>query len=303
MIKEKENAFTLVEMLTAVIILGLISIIIVPTVERATNRAREELYKIQINNIRDGAKNWGAKNFILLPESEGEIITLTLGQLKVGGFVDNDIKNPRSRKYFPNDMEIVITNVFNDYEYKVVEGSGGLDNEINYDLPSIVLKGLIHEIVEVDKENPDAYEDEGVIATDPSGSILEGVTSIITSNGVEMEEITINELRQYKITYSVVYHGKTAKIIRTVTIKDTTPPVIQIEGDVDLTIPIGEINGNTFLEGITVTDNYDGNIDSSKIEKVGDVSAWPGVYYLKYTVSDSSGNSSSITRKITVTED
>ena len=292
-----KNAFTLIELLATVIILGFISLMVVPAVDRALNRSRNELYTIQISNIREGAKNWAAKNFVVLPDKNGEIITLTLGQLKLGGFVDKDIKNPKSRKYFPNDMEIIIRNISNNYEYIVVEDSGGLDNEINYDMPSITLKGLVHEIVEFDDE----YDDEGVVAQEPGGSIIEEVTTVITSNGIVKDKVDTDTLVQYKITYSVEYRGKTTSVIRTVTVKDTIPPVIEVE---DITISVEEVAdflGQNNLETmITINDNYDETIGVDNLEIRGVINEKVGVYHIEYRVSDSSGNVGSTIQKVTV---
>lgn len=288
-----KNAFTLIELLATVIILGFISLMVVPAVDRALNRSRNELYTIQISNIREGAKNWAAKNFVVLPDKNGEIITLTLGQLKLGGFVDKDIKNPKSRKYFPNDMEIIIRNISNNYEYIVVEDSGGLDNEINYDMPSITLNGLVHEIVEIG----DNYEDKGVVAQEPGGSIIEEVTTVITSNGIEVEEVKKDEFVQYKITYSVEYRGKTTSVIRTVTVKDTIPPVIEVE---DTTISIDAVADFDLNAGVSINDNSEEIIGIEDLEIRGVINEKVGVYHIEYRVSDSSGNVGSTIRKITV---
>ncbi len=288
-----KNAFTLIELLATVIILGFISLMVVPAVDRALNRSRNELYTIQISNIREGAKNWAAKNFVVLPDKNGEIITLTLGQLKLGGFVDKDIKNPKSRKYFPNDMEIIIRNISNNYEYIVVEDSGGLDNEINYDMPSITLKGLVHEIVEFG----DNYVDEGVVAQEPGGSIIEDIFTVITSNGIVKDKVDTDTLVQYKITYSVEYRGKTTSVIRTVTVKDTIPPVIEVE---DITISVEAVADFNLKSDVSIIDNYDEIIGVEDLEIRGVINEKVGVYHIEYRVSDSSGNVGSTIRKITV---
>ena len=292
-----KNAFTLIELLAVVIILGFISLMVVPAVDRTLNRSRNELYTIQISNIRDGAKNWAAKNLVVLPDKNGDIITLTLGQLKLGGFVDNDIKNPKSGKYFPNDMEIIIRNISNNYEYIVVEDSGGLDNEINYDMPSITLNGLVHEIVEIG----DNYEDKGVVAQAPDGSVIDTVNKVITSNGIVVNGVETDEFVQYKITYSVEYRGKTTSVIRTVTVKDTIPPVIEVE---DITISVEEVAdflGQTNLATmITISDNSGEIIGVEDLEIRGVINEKIGVYHIEYRVSDSSGNVGLTIRKITV---
>ena len=147
----KNFAFSLIELLAVLMILGIISIIAIPTLNSAIKESRKNLYQIQLNNIATGAKLWGSKNFAILPEEDGKVITLTLGQLKIGGFVDENIQDPRTKKLFPNDLEITIKKVGNNYEYKVIEGSDGINNDLDYNMPTIILNGSPHEIIDTSK--------------------------------------------------------------------------------------------------------------------------------------------------------
>lgn len=113
------KGFTLVELIAVIAILGILAIIAIPSIDRALKNTKKELYDLQIKNIENGAKNWGADNLLLLPENEGETITLTLGQLKAGGYVESDIKNPKTNKLFSDSIEVIITKVASYYTYKV----------------------------------------------------------------------------------------------------------------------------------------------------------------------------------------
>lgn len=80
---------------------------------------------------------------------------------------------------------------------------------------------------------------------------------------------------------------------------DTTPPVITLIGSANVTLNQGD---NYIDEGATATDNVDGDLTSS-ISVSGNVdTATIGNYTLTYSVSDSSGNSASATRNISVQE-
>ncbi len=291
-VKEKLG-FTLVELLAVIFIISIISVIAIPNIDRAIKQSREELYQTQLNNIVIGAKNWGAKNISILPEEDGELITLTLSQLKIGGFIDEKIKDPRTKKLFPNDMEITILKKGNNYEYKVIEGSGGLDNSIDFDSPTIILNGLPHETVEI----YDEYIEKGAIARDPSGSEIENINITIRSNNNIVESIDTSKLVQYKITYSVTYNEKTTSAIRTVTIKDTTPPILTIPGNIELDIV--DVSSFNIMEGVTATDN---SLKEPVITTSGSLSTLPGTYYINYTATDESGNKTKKVRYITVTD-
>ncbi len=289
----RKKGFTLIELLAVIFIISIISVIAIPNIDRAIKQAREELYQTQLNNIITGAKNWGSKNISILPEEDGELITLTLGQLKIGGFIDEKIKNPRTKKTFPNDMEITILKKGNNYEYKVIEGSGGFDNNIDFDSPTIVLNGLPHETVEI----YDEYIDKGVIARDPSGSEIEDINITIKSNNNVVESIDTSKLVQYKITYSVTYNGTTTSAIRTVTVKDTIPPILTIPGNIELGVDV--VSSFDAMEGVTATDN---SLKEPTITTSGSLSTLPGTYYITYTAIDESGNKTTKTRTVNVVD-
>ena len=78
---KNNKGFTLVEILSVVVLLGAISLIAIPTIKNMIKDSKQKLYNEQINLIKDGLKNWGSANVMLLPE-DNKSIKLTLGQLK-----------------------------------------------------------------------------------------------------------------------------------------------------------------------------------------------------------------------------
>ena len=77
---------------------------------------------------------------------------------------------------------------------------------------------------------------------------------------------------------------------------DTTPPEITLLGSASMTIELG----TPYEEpGATATDNVDGDVD---VEIVGSVSNALGTYTITYSASDSSDNTSSVNRTVTVVE-
>jgi len=80
---------------------------------------------------------------------------------------------------------------------------------------------------------------------------------------------------------------------------DTTPPVITLNGDNPLYLNVGD----EFVDpGATATDDVDGDL-TEQIVVTGSVdTSKPGEYILTYTVSDSAGNTASVTRTVIVQE-
>jgi type IV pilus assembly protein PilA len=291
------KGFTLVELLAVIIILGVIGIIAIPAVNKAIRNAKQQLYEVQINNIEMGAKSWAAENVFNLPENDGELITLTLGQLKVAGHVQFDIKNPVTNKLFPNDMEITITRYMNTYLYEVLENTGTPtddDEGIDLTLPTIMLKGNTLEYVEIGT----TYTDPGVIARNSAGVEILDIQIEIKSNNQVVPIVDTSRFGQYKITYTVDEDGKKASVIRTVTVRDTTPPELTIPSDT--TILVSEAPTFDVMSGVSAVDNSGEDV---VITTTGNVSSLPGVYTVTYKATDIKGNETVKQRKITVIND
>lgn len=100
--------------------------------------------------------------------------------------------------------------------------------------------------------------------------------------------VDYNTLGSYDITYQADYKQEQAIAALTVVVEDTTPPTIELVSNPEhITSPVGTYEE----EGYTATDNYDGDITANvqRTEANGIVT---------YTVTDSSGNSATVERKI-----
>ena len=115
-----KKGFTLIELLAVIVILGLLSLIAVPTVTNSIKKYRTNLYEVQISNIKDAARVWGSDNIASLPSNVGGTLVLKLGDLKSAGLIDDDIKDPRTKVLFDDDNTYVtITKTSSGYTYVV----------------------------------------------------------------------------------------------------------------------------------------------------------------------------------------
>ncbi|WP_412063719.1 immunoglobulin-like domain-containing protein [Rubrivirga sp. IMCC45206] len=139
-------------------------------------------------------------------------------------------------------------------------------------------------------ECPVAFDDPGATATD---------------NGDAAPTISVDGLVDHAPgTYTVTYtatdaSGNTsAPVERTVTLVDTTAPVVALLGDAELTL---EAALDTYDElGATVEDACD---EDATLTIAGAVdTATPGVYTVTYTATDASGNAASLTRTVRVVD-
>lgn len=101
----------------------------------------------------------------------------------------------------------------------------------------------------------------------------------------------------YTVTYTAEKLGFKGQATRTVKVVDTQAPTITLLGKTEVTIT----RGNEYKdEGCTAADGYDGDL-TSNITVTGEVDTTKtGEYTLTYEVKDSSGNTATTSRKVTV---
>lgn len=113
---------------------------------------------------------------------------------------------------------------------------------------------------------------------------------VLVSGGVDSSKIGT-----YYISYKVNYKSISKEITRTIMVVDKEAPVITLKGDATVNMFLGEAFSDP---GVDVSDNYDKDL-SDKVEVSGNVdSSKIGNYVITYTVKDSSGNISSVSRNV-----
>ena len=118
----KKNGFTLIEVLAVIIILGVIGLIVMPVVTNSLKESKDELLEVQLTNIKEAAKTWSADNVDKLPIVENDSKNITLEKLQTEGYIDEDIKNPKTDELF-NGKAVCVNIKFNGkkYIYNVVQ--------------------------------------------------------------------------------------------------------------------------------------------------------------------------------------
>lgn len=283
-----KKGFTLIELMAAIVILGVISLIAIPLVEQVLNEIGTDSYTAQIKNIRAGARQWAADDMSRLPSS-GSNTTITLSALQQSGFVKKNLYNPRTKELFDPSLEIIIEEKNGNYVYYV---GGDAMGQLNPNAPRISLVG--ESLVYVDQNG--TYFEDGVTVKDVNGSnILNAPLSKTITNSSKnvIPSITTNILGTYNIDYSVTINGITSRTNRSVIVVDNVPPVLTIPSDTSISQ-----NATTFdfMNGVSYTDNSPVVVTISSNLTLG----IPGKYLVTYTATDTTGNKTSKTRMVTV---
>lgn len=116
---------------------------------------------------------------------------------------------------------------------------------------------------------------------------------------IDISELDNDKIGTYKIKYYLIINEKEYNCFREVNVIDNVSPVITLDGNNIVTILLNE----NFEElGYKATDNYDGDITNKVSVESNIDNTKVGEYIIKYTVTDSSGNSISTQRTINVTK-
>lgn len=184
----KKNAFTLIEILAAIVIMGILSTIIVTASIRKVNQARENSYKTLINSIELSAKNYVVDNENNLDDFlNNDWINISLQTLVDNKYLNN-IKNPKTNKDLPLTDIVYVTR---NYDGKI---------EATYDIEQdnknkLTLSGAYNIYI---KENS-TYNDPGILLND----------NLLNSGVTITGEVNTSIVKKYQIIYQ--YNGKTLK--------------------------------------------------------------------------------------------
>ena len=121
---EKRKAFTLIELMGVLVIIGILTVILIPVINNTIKNNKEDLYNKQLDLIKLSAKNLASDNEYILPEEDGEEIYITLGQLRAMGYAEETITNPKTKENFPDNLVVMIIKVDKDYDYDIILDGG-----------------------------------------------------------------------------------------------------------------------------------------------------------------------------------
>ena len=137
-----KKGFTLVELLGVLVVLGLISVIIVPKVIDSITTSKETAYQTQVETIENAAKKYGISNDLLYPK-EGEKKYIAVKDLiAVGELSDKEIINPKTGNKMNGYVLVEYNSGYQQYEYTYVE---------EIDKNALGAMGPIYEVKDPDK--------------------------------------------------------------------------------------------------------------------------------------------------------
>jgi len=308
-----KKGFTLVELLGVIVILSVLLVIVFATVGTAVNDSKNSVYRTQVNTILSGAYDWSLKYPSKLPQKKGDKVYISYLQLIKDGFVD-ELINPKTKEKFPIDLVISIEYTGGNYKYDSSKSklNGSylftllLDNKSSNSLvkPTITIEGLTADSsgnynteIEVGEEVTNY-----VVSATENGNNITNITEILFNKKYEEKHkqellITTNKIGVfYKYIVAIDDNGNSSYIIQNIIIKDTTAPVLTIPENSNIE---KNVTSYDLMDGVTCTDNS----GKCNITTSGEITfGTSGPYTITYTAKDVSGNTTTKTRIIRVSE-
>ena len=107
----KNKGFTLVEMLTIMVVLGIIVLITVPNIMGALNVSRDKAYENQIRMIEKAAENW------MIDNPQQAVNSVDIETLKSEGYLSNNPQNPKTKEPITGCVKVIKESNKYKYEY------------------------------------------------------------------------------------------------------------------------------------------------------------------------------------------
>lgn len=205
-----KRGFTLIEVMAVITILAVIGLIAVIAVDKVIKDNNQKLYDVQVSNIEDAARTWGAKNIKYLPDNDFETISIPLLILKQEGLIDKDITNQKTGEKFFDDMYIDITYKDGIYNYNLIENSGGNISD-NLDSPTIIIYDTINKEISLGN----SLEIDGIVIL-RDGTIFE----LNSGSSYVNEDTNFNSNKVGEYYYKIIVNdGKSFTVTRKITVK------------------------------------------------------------------------------------
>ena len=118
----KKKGFTLIEILAVIVILGVLAVLVVPSLIGIINDSKERAYELQIKTIETAAKDYITEHGLTINELEnvGGTYTMSLQELIGLGYLESGIINPlTSNEFNETTTTVLITKTTNSYTFVV----------------------------------------------------------------------------------------------------------------------------------------------------------------------------------------
>jgi len=181
-----KKGFTMIELLTVIIIIGVLALLIAPAVTNIIKDSKEKTFNIQVKSIEDSAENFIIEYIDVLTVLNVSEVTIDLKLLKDLAYVDYQIKDPIENKYFSDDSLINIKIINNQYSVTLYPKTAStVSDDVKY-------KNYLTFFIGSNLETVTSDPKEKLIVIKYDGGIIDKSKYIVTRDEVTSNYQTIN---------------------------------------------------------------------------------------------------------------
>lgn len=296
---KNNQGFSLVELLSATVIVSLLMLATYPVILLFTKQSKNQLYKQNVKQLERATIAWATEYYKDLPDDSNDARFKTIEELQKDGLIkEKQVIDPRNDKKL-NGCIMIRKDKNKQYRAKYEEKSC---EELGKDyVPTIKVEKEASKTYEVN--SLEEYQFPKLKATTVRGGNIEIPYPKIKKNGTPTTYIDATKVGdKFEITYQVKdpVNKLKAKYQYTVTIVDTTSPKIEVLGQTkgfSEEVAVGE---NYEIPTSFVTDNSNQKVNVKVSTNLN--TSMPGEYEIVYTATDRNDNLGLLLIKVTVIE-
>lgn len=127
-----KKGFTLIELLAVIVIIGVVTLIAVPSITKNISSSKERLYKTQVQNIELAAKKWATDSYESLDKEFLNSSYVSIAMLQELGYLSKEkIYNPKNKEVMLGCIEVAYN--MNDKTYGYTYDGYNVDCSIKAD--------------------------------------------------------------------------------------------------------------------------------------------------------------------------
>lgn len=117
-----KKGFTLIELLAVIIIIGVVALIVFPTVMESIEKSKQDLYEIQIRDIEEAGRKWATDSMEYMDNTHLNTIGVSLQSLIDAEYLQkSNVQDPRDKTKMNGCVTILYDEMIHQYQYTYVE--------------------------------------------------------------------------------------------------------------------------------------------------------------------------------------